>query len=396
MNLYNYKQVIYLVRSPFNERDFKRFGIKNWINHGWEIKVFDITKLLNPVFWKEVDGDKLSFHFNGLSIFQSMHDLLHMINNLKNRVVFIDILGLSNIEMKIRNVAHAHGVIIKLKLGTIPEIKTSKKIFEFISLIKNPISFIQKSTSLIKNRVQKIKDEKYTDYLVVSGIKSMQGVNKKKTSIIKAHNLDYDFFIQHEHVKSNKKINYLLFLDEYGPYHSDFIHLGIKPYVSEDHYYSDIDRGLIEIAKSLKLTIKIAAHPRSNYAFKQKKYKHPILENQTFELVRDADVIVAHSSTALNWAVVMKKPIIFATTNEIQNEFYSKRYAKFINNFASILGKKVINLSQISRLKNFSDYLKIDDEKYEKYIENYIKTKGSPRKLVWDIVIEKIEKDIIL
>ena len=31
-----------------------------------------------------------------------------------------------------------------------------------------------------------------------------------------------------------------------------------------------------------------------------------------------------------------------------------------------------------------------------KYIETYIKTKGSPEKLVWDIVIEYIEKDLLL
>jgi hypothetical protein len=105
---------------------------------------------------------------------------------------------------------------------------------------------------------------------------------------------------------------------------------------------------------------------------------------------------VAHISTALQWAVIMKKPIIFVTTDEIQNEFYARSYANHIGCFASTLGKKVVNLSDVISINNWRDYLKVDEEKYEKYIETYIKTKGSPEKLVWDIVIEYIEKDLSL
>ena len=396
MSRYNKKKVIYLVRSPLSARDFKRFGIKNWINHKWETKVFDITKFLNPGFWRHADGDKLSFNFEGLTIFQNINDVLSTINSLQNKVVFVDILGFSNAEMRIRAAARAHGVLVKIELGFIPKAKINKNIWELFSLIKNPIAFIKKSISFVKNKVQKIRAKRYTDYIVVGGKKSMLGINEKQTSIIKAHNLDYDFFIQEEQVKSNKNSNYLVFLDEDGPYHSDFIRSGLKPYVTEDCYYPVIDLGLNEMAKSLKLNIKIAAHPKSNYGAKQKKYNQLILENKTFELIRGADVVIAHGSTALGWAVIMKKPIIFVTTDEIQNASYAKSYAKYIDNFAAILGKKAVNLSQLSSVNNWSDHLNIDNEKYEKFIENYIKTKGSPEKLVWDIVIEHIESDLFV
>ena len=144
MSRYNKKKVIYLVRSPLSARDFKRFGIKNWINHKWETKVFDITKFLNPGFWRHADGDKLSFNFEGLTIFQNINDVLSTINNLQNKVVFIDILGFSNAEMRIRAAARAHGVLVKIKLGFIPKAKINKNIWELFSLIKNPIAFIKK------------------------------------------------------------------------------------------------------------------------------------------------------------------------------------------------------------------------------------------------------------
>ena len=86
------------------ERNFKRFGIKNWIDHGWKVKVFDVTKITSPEFWKHVDGKTISFNFEGLKIFNKIDELLFAINNLQNKVIFIDLLDFkskSNIIRKI-------------------------------------------------------------------------------------------------------------------------------------------------------------------------------------------------------------------------------------------------------------------------------------------------------
>ena len=397
MTPYNQKQIIYLINSPLSERDFNRFGIKNWGVNGWKVNVFDATSFLHPKLWRYVVGDKLSVNFEGLKIFTNIKSLLSALNNLQHKVVFIDMLGFSVAEMRIRKIAHNHGLLVRMLLGSIPEPKNKINILNIFGLFKSPILFIKKLFFFIKNKAKQIRAKRYSpDYLVVGGTKSMSGINDKKISIIKAHNFDYDTIIQENYIKSNKKNNSLVFIDEDGPYHSDFIYSGIKPFVTLDKYYPVIDFGLSEMGKSLKLNIKIAAHPRSNYGAKQTKYKYPILEKKTFELIKDADVVVAHMSTALQWAVIMKKPIIFVTTDEIQNEFYARSYAKYIDCFATTLGKKVVNLSDLSSINNWSDYLNVDEEKYEKYIETYIKTKGSQQKLVWDIVIEHIQKDLFL
>ena len=397
MKLYNQKQVIYLVCSPLGIRDFKRFGIKNWINHGWKVRVFDVTKFLFPDFWKYIDGDKFSVNFDGLTTFQNVNDVLSNLNNLENKVIFIDNIGFSSEEQRIRKVARDHGVLVRMNINSIPEPEYKKNISNLFRLIRNPITLVDKLIYFVKKKIEKIRVERHLpNYFVVSGIKSMSGINHKKISIIKAHNLDYDYFIQEKQIKSNKKMNYILFIDGGGAYHSDNVRLGFVPSVTAVNYYPVINLGLHEIGKSLKLSIKIAAHPRTNFKIIQKKYNYPLFENKTYELIRDADVVVSHSSTALEWAVVMKKPIIIVTTDEIQNALYAKSYAQSIDSFATALGKKVVNLSYLSSINNWKDYLNIDDEKYEKYIENYVKTKESPKKLVWDIVIEHIEKDLSL
>ena len=397
MNSYSQKQVIYLLDFPLSSRDFERFGIKNWIENNWKVKVFDFTRFLFPELWRKIDGDNLSIDFEGLTIFKNINEALSALNNLQNKVIFVDQIGYSSKEHKIRSIARYHGLLVKLELGSIPKVNADKSFLKLLNLIKNPIVLVKKLIIFLKNIPMKIRAIRYfPDYLVVSGTKSMLGVNYKKTSVIKAHNFDYDFLIQEKQIKSNKNKNFIVFLDEDGPYHSDFIRLEITPFITPENYYPIMDLGLDKIAKLLKLNVKIAAHPRSNYKNKRIKYKHPILENKTFELIRGADVVVAHCSTSLQLAVIMKKPIIFITTDEIQNKLYAKNYAKNIDNFATILGKKVINLSALPKVNDLKNYLNVDDKKYEKYIENYIKTKGSPEKLAWNIVIENIERDLLL
>lgn len=380
-----------------SERDFNGFGIKNWINRGWKVNVFDFTFSLYPKFWKFINEDKLSCNFEGLRVFLNINEALTVLQSLENKVVYIDFLGFSAAEVRIRKVVQRNGVLIRMLLNSLPEPKSTINISNIFSLIKNPIISLGKLFLFVENKIEQIRAKRtIPDYLVVGGAKSMLGVNNKKTSVIKAHNFDYDFFIKEKQTKLNKKKKFLVFLDEDGPYHSDYIHLGIRPFVTADKYFPVIDLGLSEIAKSLNLKIKIAAHPRSNYGLKKKKYKHPIIENKSFELIRNADLIVAHNSTALQWAIIMKKPIIFVTTNEIENTYYGRPYAKNINYFATILGSKVVNLNDVSRIINWKDYLSIDKEKYKKYIDTFVKTKESPEKLVWDIVINNIEKDLFV
>lgn len=397
LNSYNQKEVIYLVCSPLSSRDFERFGIQNWIDRGWSVQIFDITSFLFPKFWSYVDGNKLSVDFEGLKIFYNFEDLISVLENLKKKIVFIDMLGNSNKEISIRKIIKKHGILIKIKLGSIPRAQNKKNIWDLLSLLKHPIKLLYKSTSFVKNIYKQIISKKYyPDYVVVGGTTSIKEIDLEKTSIIKAHNYDYDFFIKKEPLELNKNSNFLVFLDEDGPYHSDFSRLGIEPFVTSKNYFPIIDDGLEKISNILKLNIKIAAHPRSNYSKKNIKYKHDILENKTFELIKEAKIVVAHCSTALQWAIIMKKPIILVTTNEIEQASYSKIYLKLIKEFSRELGKKTLNINDLTNFTKLEDYLFVDDEKYEKYIERYVKIKDSPKKLAWDIVIESIEKDIFL
>jgi hypothetical protein len=41
-------KIIYLIESPFNKRDYERFGIETFIQDGFEVYVWDFTPFLRP------------------------------------------------------------------------------------------------------------------------------------------------------------------------------------------------------------------------------------------------------------------------------------------------------------------------------------------------------------
>jgi UDP-N-acetylglucosamine transferase subunit ALG13 len=391
------KQIIYLVNQPFNEREIKNYGIQKWINHNWSVKIFDLTSFLYPKFWNSIDIENYYKNLKEVKLFQNISEILSTLNDLEHKVIFVDLLGFSKAEIKIRREARNHGKLISLCYTTIPKNKNKEKknYLKSLILIKNPIIFTKKLISFVKTMIKNYRIKKnYSDYIIATGSKSLLDINKKKTQVIKAHNFDYDVFLQDNQVKSNKNGNYLVFLDEAGTHHPLFVRAGIEPFMKEENYFPIINFGLDKIAKSLQLDVKIAAHPKSNYEAQKIKYKYPIFKNKTYELIRDADVVVAHSSSSLQWAVIMNKPIIIVTTDEIKNASYSSSWSKMIDSFAKILKKKVINFNNMYNIDNFNDFLNVDDEVYKLYFETYIKTKGSPEKLVWNIVIEQIENDL--
>ena len=398
MNHFKKKRVIFLVAHPFQKRDFERFGIQNWINHNWKVNIYDLTKILNKYFWEYIDGHRISINFKGLIIFENMDEILTKLSNSEETTVFINQLGNSFNEKRILRLAQKFGILINLRINSIPKIKSNNiSRDKFLDFIFNPLAKLKNTFKSIKKIIENFINHKISfDYEVICGHESFVSVKDKKTNIIKGHNLDYDFFLKSKKIKLKKKNNYLVFLDEFVPYHPDEHYRREFSEIDPKTYYNDIDVGLNEIAKKFNLKIIIAAHPRSDYENVAFKYKYPIIKDRTFYLIKNADLVVGHASTSLQIAILMKKPILIITIDEIKNSknIFTKYYSNNIDLFAKELGKKVINLKKISYLNKLIKYSDVNVKKYQNYTKKYIKLKSSPKKLLWEIVIERLEKDI--
>jgi len=130
----------------------------------------------------------------------------------------------------------------------------------------------------------------------------------------------------------------------------------------------------------------IAAHPRSNYHKKGNPFnKRQYIYNETTNLVKYSKFVIVHASTATNFAVLYNKPIIFISSTK-----YSTKYQKLIRFHSTVFNKSPINISQESTI-DFETEMKIDNDSYKNYKEDYIKETGTPEKSVWEIFADHCE-----
>ena len=279
---------------------------------------------------------------------------------------------------------------IQCAVGTITCRDTHKK-----SLLK---SFQKK---LVKNRRSKIEILKsiYSTYIleknlnnglqVISGELSFGKANKKNR-IIKAHNFDYDLYLGKRNNILSQERDYAVFIDQNLCYHPEYLYNGSSPFVTPEKYYPALGNGFREICRMINMEIKVAAHPRNCPQNLDGFSKNGITlaQGNTDELIANASLVIAHYSTALQLAILFRKPILFITTDELQNS-PAKGY---IEQYASSINQNYYNLENLPDLRNKNEFLNYNDEIYSKYISKYIKIKGSPELPLWDIVISRIEE----
>ena len=390
------RQVVYIISSPLSKREFDRYGIQRWQDRGWEVKVFDFTKFLHPEFWDHLDGLKRSVEFDGLKIVDDEKSALASFESFENGGLFIininSLNSFADKERKIWQAAKNKGRTLVFRLGSVAPLQVFHS--KLKHKIKNALMRPSRIFSSINNKINKIKNssKESPDYIVVGGsTANIKSDNSQKiTTIIKAHTRDYDLLLNGESTSVESRYGELVFLDADVVWHSDFVFAGNKAVATAENYFSSMNKGLSIIGEALGYNVNIAAHPRSNYENRSLKYSFPILKDMTFELIKQASVVVSHDSTALGWAIIMRKPIILVTTDELYNNYEERM---IIDTYALLLGKDVINLNRIPSNFNWESQLDVDETKYQNYIETYVKQHGTPEKPLWEIVIDQIETD---
>ncbi len=205
--------------------------------------------------------------------------------------------------------------------------------------------------------------------------------------IIWCHALDYDAYLALERQGAGTRRHprgYAVFLDQYVPFHPDHLYDRNSARYDPDEYYSTMVRFFDAFERRTGLRVKIAAHPRSKYEEKGDLFQgREAIRGECAELVRDAAVVLAHGSVALNFSVLYGKPVIFMTLDMFRDTFLGS----VIDEMALLLGKSPINISHPPET-DFEAEFRYDRPKYERYRESFIKRKGTPQQLAFHILAD--------
>jgi len=392
------KKIILFLDWPFCQRDYERFGIKILHENGFDVEVWEFTPYLHKNFYKEICPPD-PINYKSRRVFYKLSEIKAAISNLNNKCFVISMilyrpdtffiflfLSKKAIKYAIYNAGSCYPCVNK-KLKNETQYKT---LFTRIKTKLKTLSFDSVREKVILSLPAQFLGIRPADLIFTGAAKSrFYGcLIGKKTIILWIHYLDYDIYLKEIKKEDYPVSNTVVFLDENMPFARDWFFCKVNSPIAPEDYYPSLCNFFDYLERSYPVKIIIAAHPRSSYESLPDYFgSRPVIRGQTASLVKKSKFVLVHDSYSTNYAILFKKPIIFITTNKLNQTFMKN----FINGMAESIEKKPINLDDSFEF-NLENELKVDEEKYNYYRHCYIKKDGTEELPFWQIVANQIKK----
>jgi hypothetical protein len=198
------------------------------------------------------------------------------------------------------------------------------------------------------------------DWLALA--KSMHG--EKVVYIPGSSNNYSQSILVNKNSEPNPKKKIAVLLDAPSPkYSTDAIKLRRKMYLTVGDWYPKLASFFDALEGATGTIIEIAGHPMSNFPTKGPLFgRRRVAYNQTIEMVKGCSFVITRSSTAISFAVIYNKPVIFIYSNQLKKDKFamSNIFSK-----AAMLGATPVNID--SALPNISELLFINKERRLSY-----------------------------
>jgi hypothetical protein len=373
--------LFFFTDNIFLEKDFTRFEIFK-LSKNFNIKIFLVNNKTN------FDSKKFSRY---CVLIENLSDLKKEIYFIKNFFV-IDLMGINFKCLFIRYLLKKkEAKLIKLYLNISPFSKTKKKFSYFLStLFSNNFKVIIRKI-FIKPLVifNNFFIYDYVFYAGKIGKDLSSRISKKK--IISYHSFDYNSFLKNTKNYANNyrktKKDQITFVDNNLLYHPDYKYHSANAPVTKD-YYKILNKFLDFIENKFNINLLVALNPKSDFHLVKKLYPNRRMYiNQTHKLIAKSKAVILHQSTTLGLAIILKKPVIFITTNELNKSWYKN----LIYEQARILSCKVFNIDSKNDVNLIDlDNLKYPKELYKKYFINYVCDSHKKKIIFSDFLIKQL------
>ena len=353
---------------PFWEKDL-RIDFTIWAYEGGTpIISDDVHKGDNVVVIKKEElGDRIKTNLTAFFVVES-HDpaILSQFENIK--CDYITFAG-SMVQPSMLYYREGYGKVSlffnKLKAFTKRNFK------ENVKLIKSKI--IQKEGD--------IKEINHPRALIVPtkyATESALNARQKGENILYVHRFDYDRYLRVNRNNDRQLNKYIVFVDSaMADLHPDWVRLGYESNVrkNRDRYYAQLERFFNILEEHYGIPVIIAGHPGAEYDEKSYSGREIVIGN-TCELIRDARIVIFDISSAINYALLYDKEIVYHYSDDYTDMIYgiADMGSGYIRHIAEgILGLCALNLSDENVYQKPWEYIKrVDKDTREEYIKKYI------------------------
>lgn len=379
-------KILFFIAYPLDQRDYKRFGIDILKKNGFDVEIWDLTQILRPQVINSVKISKLS-NPEHYYYFSSWHDVKFEMQKLSLNCLIVNLIPynyksyffyriLSNIQVPYSVLMSNAIPGIMKKVNILNKLKNAS-LYDILNAL-----FIRIPPHLMGIRPATV--------ILAGGEKSVDRNYPidEKTEILWIHTLDYDIFLGmcQDNAKTDASMG--IFLDQYLPFHPDYVCMGVPPTCTSNNYYPKLNEFFDFMEHKYGSHIVIAAHPRSNYDDHPDYFEgRPVVKGKTVELIKKSGFVIAHGSTSINFAVLFNKPIIFIRTNELDED----RSTPSVQSMPYYLGKKLINIDDSIEI-DLEKELLVDKNAYVEYKNSYIKKSDSIDLPFWQVFADYINK----
>ncbi|MGQ1785588.1 MULTISPECIES: hypothetical protein [unclassified Saccharicrinis] len=369
------KNVYFIDRFPFNKEFYIRNEFDFLEENGFNVKFLDITKFLKRqkiecTLPKEYE--KFVLRFSSKKEFGEF--ILNHINDsvILSRVPYVASSGWMYYKIfksKIPYVIIEHtsfpSINSKTKLEDLRNryIKFFKKL-NFKKVLSKPMEVYHYYASLLYL--------KSAHMIITSKINTKSIFDKlvgQDTTIKYSLSPDYKVAMEVDDTIDIGE-EFAVFVDQYFVHHPDFKTHHIIHDFTENQYYSEINGFLVAFKKQTGLKVVIASHPRRRDAHTDDFLpEFDLLFNKTAELIKKSKIVLLHFSTAINFAVIFKKPFLLLNSDMFNNS----NVLTGIMMFSTFFNKETINMSDVNSELVSSQLDLVDEDKYDEFLEKFIR-----------------------
>ena len=341
---------------------FNLININEFVQANIDISFINITKLQNKVpqnFKVEKKNYENIIDFYAPDNYNDFYSIFNF--NKENKYYFLFTGWTINNEIILNFCKQKK--IYTILLDLIPVNK-----FSYISIISNNIRSIFLKKSILYNSVIVGGHYKILFYKSI-------GYN----DVWEIHTHIFEEYIKN--INNVKTDSYLLYIDQNFLKHPDITWFNID-INSFEHYYTLINSFLKKQSTLYNLPVKIALHPTSDIKLYRKMFPNFMLyKNKTFNLMNNAKIIYGHYSNSLDYAVLIRKPMVLI---DIENSL-SPKLSNNLHTFANKIGIKPINPHRKDKV------LTTDHNSYHNYIYRFIKSKKNLTTTFSSILLDHIK-----
>lgn len=385
-----FQKVVYLSYLPLRRKIYQDLYIAELQKEGIGVEYWDLT----DIYWKDSRGKYDIFDDVCVCEIKSFAELERKIKNRKEiSILYIPLVSYTYNVLKLyKLLTHYKCSIGRFARGMIPAPEGGTVVWKQLKKIT-----LKKVRNHFLNYLAvkaKCKRKINTcDYMFLAGSKGYKtlglasNIDLNFSQIIDINTVDYDTYVEKKSSYPLIDQRYAVFLDEYLPFHPDFEMLNM-PTLKEDEYYPQLNTFFDRIEKKYNLKVVIAAHPKAKlYHVKNPYGERQVIFNETCNLVVNADFVMAHNSTAIEYAVMANKAVLFLHSQELINKM--PVYDSLIQLYARELAQSLIKFD----CEEDINFLDIDKEKYKIFLYNYLTSETSKDKLTRDIFLSFLKQE---